>query len=85
VSYNLKKLVKAGFLHHQRSRTDRRSVHVKLTEKGKRIQEMVKHLFHRHLESLEAVGNVTYGDLDTLNTSLRRLERFWLDQVRYRL
>ena len=85
VSYNLKKLVEAGFLHHQRSSTDRRSVHVKLTEKGKQIQEMVELLFHRHLESLEAVGNVTYGDLDTLNTSLRRLERFWLDQVRYRL
>ena len=71
VSYNLKKLVEAGFLHHQRSSTDRRSVHVKLTEKGKQIQEMVKLLFHRHLESLEAVGNVTNGDLETLNTSLR--------------
>ena len=85
VSYNLKKLVEADFLHHQRSSSDRRSVHVKLTEKGKKIQEMVKDLFHRHLESLEAVGNVTSADLDALNTSLRRLERFWLDQVRYRL
>ena len=85
VSYNLKKLVEAGFLHHQRSNTDRRSVHVKLTEKGNEIQEMVKKLFHRHLESLEAVGNVNSDDLETLNTSLRRLERFWLDQVRYRL
>jgi len=85
VSYNLKKLVEAGFLDHQRSNTDRRSVHVKLTEKGNEIQKMVKKLFHRHLESLEAVGNVNSDDLDTLNTSLRRLERFWLDQVRYRL
>ena len=85
VSYNLKKLVEAGFLHHQRSNTDRRSVHVKLTGKGNEIREMVKKLFNRHLESLEAVGNVNSDDLDTLNTSLRRLERFWLDQVRYRL
>jgi DNA-binding MarR family transcriptional regulator len=30
VSYNLKKLVELGFLDHQRSRTDRRSVRIKL-------------------------------------------------------
>jgi DNA-binding MarR family transcriptional regulator len=85
VSYNLKKLVEAGYLHHQRSETDRRSVHVKLTAKGREIRDTVRKLFHRHLESLEAVGNVATGDLETLNISLRRLERFWLDQVRYRL
>ena len=34
VSYNLKKLVEMGFLDHQRSRVDRRSVRVSLTEKG---------------------------------------------------
>jgi DNA-binding MarR family transcriptional regulator len=85
VSYNLKKLVEAGYLHHQRSDTDRRSVHVSLTEKGLEIRETVKRLFHRHLESIEAVGNVNSGDLAAHNTSLKRLERFWLDQVRYRL
>ena len=36
VSYNLKKLVEMGFLDHQRSRVDRRSVRIKLTEKGAR-------------------------------------------------
>src|ERR1700745_2303109 len=35
VSYNLKKLVEIGFLDHQRSRVDRRSVRIKLTEKGR--------------------------------------------------
>jgi DNA-binding MarR family transcriptional regulator len=85
VSYNLKKLVEAGFIHHQRSDTDRRSVHVSLTDKGREIRDMVAKLFDRHLESLEAVGNVSADDFENLNTSLRRLERFWLDQVRYRL
>src|SRR2546421_4294539 len=33
VSYNLKKLVEMQFLDHQRSRIDRRSVRIKLTEK----------------------------------------------------
>ena len=85
VSYNLKKLVESGYIHHERSDVDRRSVHVSLTPKGSEIREVVTKLFDRHLESIEAVGNVTGQDFEDLNTSLRRLERFWLDQVRYRL
>src|SRR3954466_2644963 len=85
VSYNLKKLVESGYIHHERSDIDRRSVHVSLTEKGREIREVVTTLFERHLDSLEAVGNVRAEDFEDLNTSLRRLERFWLDQVRYRL
>ena len=34
VSYNLKKLVDMGYIHHKRSETDRRSVRVSLTDKG---------------------------------------------------
>ena len=37
VSYNLKKLVEMGYIHHQRSRMDRRSVRVSLTEKGHEV------------------------------------------------
>jgi DNA-binding MarR family transcriptional regulator len=85
VSYNLKKLVESGYINHERSDSDRRSVHVSLTEKGRDIREIVIKLFDRHLESIEAVGNVGGDDFDTINVSLRRLERFWLDQVRYRL
>jgi DNA-binding MarR family transcriptional regulator len=85
VSYNLKKLVESGYIHHERSDVDRRSVHVSLTEKGSEIRGVVTKLFDRHLESIEAVGNVSAKDFEDLNTSLRRLERFWLDQVRYRL
>ncbi len=85
VSYNLKKLVDSGYIHHERSDVDRRSVHVSLTEKGRDIRELVTRLFDRHLESIEAVGNLKAEDFENLNTSLKRLERFWLDQVRYRL
>jgi DNA-binding MarR family transcriptional regulator len=85
VSYNLKKLVEAGYIHHERSEADRRSVLVRLTKKGEAVRDMLRELFHRHLGSLEAVGNVVSADLDATNTSLRRLERFWIDQVRFRL
>ena len=38
VSYNLKKLVETGYIHHERSDVDRRSVHVRLTDKGAAIR-----------------------------------------------
>src|ERR1700712_1901499 len=75
VSYNLKKLVEAGYIHHERSDTDRRSVLVRLTEKGEVIRSMLRQLFERHLGSLDAVGNVAGEDLDKINIVLRRVER----------
>jgi DNA-binding MarR family transcriptional regulator len=85
VSYNLKKLVEAGYVHHERSEIDRRSVLVRLTRKGEVVRDMLRELFERHLGSLEAVGNVGGADLEGMNTCLKRLERFWIDQVRFRL
>ena len=85
VSYNLKKLVDLGYIHHERSAVDRRSVLVRLTSKGEAVRDMLCELFDRHLGSLEPVGNVASSDLEGLNASLKRLERFWIDQVRFRL
>jgi DNA-binding MarR family transcriptional regulator len=85
VSYNLKKLVESGYIHHQRSRTDRRSVRVRLTDKGKTISEMVNRLFERQMGMIEKVGGVGIADLKQVNQVALRLERFWVDQIRYRL
>ena len=85
VSYNLKKLVEGGYIHHERSESDRRSVLVRLTRKGEIVRDMLRELFDRHLGSLEAVGNVGTDNLESLNTTLKRMERFWIDQVRFRL
>ena len=85
VSYNLKKLVEAGYIHHERSEADRRSVLVRLTRKGEVVRDMLREMFDRHLGSLEAVGNVGAADMDSMNVTLKRLERFWIDQVRFRL
>ncbi len=85
VSYNLKKLVDMGFIHHQRSRTDRRSVRVSLTEQGKEIAKKINDLYERQMLSVEQVGEIGPDDFAVLNKSLRRLERFWTDQILYRL
>jgi DNA-binding MarR family transcriptional regulator len=73
VSYNLKKLVESGYIHHERSEADRRSVLVRLTRKGEVVRDMLRELFGRHLGSLNAVGNVSAEDLDHMNVSLKRL------------
>ena len=85
VSYNLKKLVEAGYILHKRSDTDRRSVRVSLTDKGIEISRLVNSLYERQLASLEAVGGVSILQLKEMNASLVRLERFWADQIRFRL
>jgi len=85
VSYNLKKLVEMGYIHHQRSRMDRRSVRVSLTEKGREVADIVNHLYERHIRSIDQVGGIGADDFHTLNRSLQRLERFWTDQILYRL
>ena len=83
VSYNLKKLVEAGYMHHQRCAADRRAVRVRLTEKGRQIHGTVSALFTRHAAALEDRGLMGEDGLADVNRSLRRLERFWTDQIRY--
>jgi DNA-binding MarR family transcriptional regulator len=85
VSYNLKKLVEMGYIHHQRSRMDRRSVRVSLTDKGREVAAIVARLYDRHMRSIDQVGGITSDDFRNLNRSLQRLERFWTDQILYRL
>ena len=85
VSYNVKKLVELGFLHHSRSRIDRRSVRISLTEKGKEIHRIVAGVYEKHARTVEHIGGIACEDLARVNVSLQRLERYWTDQIKYRL
>ena len=85
VSYNLKKLVQMGFIHHERSAADKRSVRVCLTEKGQQVHDLVDELYNRQLKSIREVAGLDTDELERLNKALARLERFWTDQIRYRL
>lgn len=85
VSYNLKKLVEMGFIHHQRSRVDRRSVRVSLTDKGREIADVVSRLYDRHIGSIEQVGGIKVEEFRQMNRALQRLDRFWNDTIAYRM
>jgi DNA-binding MarR family transcriptional regulator len=83
VSYNLKKLVEAEYMHHQRCEIDRRAVRVKLTAKGQNIREVISELFSKHAEGMLTNEMLGKESIEEINTSLRRVERYWTDQIRY--
>ena len=83
VSYNLKKLVEMGYMHHQRCEIDRRSVRVRLTEKGRHIRTVVSDLFERHADGLQSKGVLGPEGITDITGSLKRVERYWTDQIRY--
>ena len=85
VSYNVKKLVEMGYLHHSRSRLDRRSVRISLTDKGREVHRIVGGLYEKHISTVEQIGGISSDEFSVLNQSLARLERFWTDQIRFRL
>src|SRR5438445_13728212 len=52
VSYNLKKMVENGYLVQERSVHDRRSIHVRLTQKGRKLRNRLTTMHGRHVEML---------------------------------
>jgi DNA-binding MarR family transcriptional regulator len=77
VSYNVKKMVENGYLAHERSVHDRRSIHVRLTEKGGKLRDALSDMHSRHGEMLSQAALAT-EDLQAAGVTLKRLERFWI-------
>ena len=62
-------------LHH-RSVHDRRSVHIRLTEKGQSLRDGLVGMHIRHVSVLPDAG-VDVDDLQTVAVTLLGLQRFW--------
>ena len=77
VSYNVKKMVENEYLAHERSVHDRRTIHVRLTEKGIKLRDSLTVMHQRHVEMLSQAA-VSADDLQAAGVTLRRLERFWI-------
>src|SRR3569623_1553155 len=67
------------------TRADRRSVRIRLTPKGEEVAEVIDELYERHLKSIDKVGGLDGSTFENLNKALGRLERFWVDQILYKL
>jgi DNA-binding MarR family transcriptional regulator len=77
VSYNVKKMVENGYIAYERSVYDRRSIHVRLTDKARTLRDRLSDMHRRHIEMLGQTG-IAAADLQDVVTTLRRLERFWV-------
>ncbi len=80
VSYNVKKMVENGYLVQERSIHDKRSVRVKLSEKGRKLSDAITKLYKKHEDKLAGAG-LTNARFDTMSTVLRDLETFWAEQM----
>ena len=55
----------------------------RLTEEGQAVRDMVHRLFLRHAEGLAMSGVLEDPPMEQVNLPSRRIERFWLEQIRY--
>jgi DNA-binding MarR family transcriptional regulator len=76
VSYNVKKMVENEYLVQERSEHDRRSIHVRLSDKGKKLRDELSKMHERHLVMLNETS-LKPEDLQAADVALKRLERFW--------
>ena len=80
VSYNVKKMVENGYLEQERSVHDKRSIRVKLSEKGLELKTLLDDMFARHQTQIEGT-EITEEALSAANDGLKMLERFWASQT----
>jgi DNA-binding MarR family transcriptional regulator len=82
VSYNVKKLTEFGYLEQERSTHDRRSVRLRLSEKGVTLCNAIRKLQNDIAASI-AEDSKAITELDSANRAMHHLERVWTDYVRY--
>jgi DNA-binding MarR family transcriptional regulator len=82
VSYNVKKMVENGYLIQERSVHDKRSIRVRLSEKGIGLCRMISDMFKRHETQIQG-SDITDARLRDLNHTLKMLENFWAHQSNF--
>lgn len=81
VSYNVKKMVENGYLRQERSLHDRRSIMIRLTDKGLALCARLNGMFDRHT-ALLAKSKLTVDEFKQLTAIMRKLESFWTQPSR---
>lgn len=82
VSYNVKKMVEGDYLVQERSPHDRRSVRVKLSEKGLALHKRLDAYFEKQVAMLPE-SHLEADEITTATATLRKLERFWTSLINY--
>jgi len=74
VSYNVKKMVENGYLSQTRSVHDRRSIHVRLTDKGRKLRDRLNDRLHKGLDEIYINGSEEHRLPHNLNISFAYVE-----------
>lgn len=74
-TYNVHKMVEAGYVIQERSTIDRRAFRVRLSRKGKQLWQVVDGMVTRQSEAL--LGSEVSNELEAAYTTLQRLEESW--------
>lgn len=82
VSYNVKKMVENGYIEQERSVHDKRSIRVKLSDKGKELYGTLAEMFKRHEEKLLGSELSDERMTDAIKT-MKMFERFWTSQSQF--
>lgn len=82
VSYNVKKMVENSYLAQEKSKHDRRSVRIRLTDKGIELHDVLDEMFDRHVAQLPD-AQIDEPGLNDLIERLTRLEQFWISRVNF--
>ena len=82
VSYNVRKMVENEYLEQQRSVHDKRSVRVRLTDKGRDLFARFREVFSEHAGKLSVV-QLGENEIRTCCDTLHRAEKFWSGIIDY--
>ena len=82
VSYNVKKMTENGYIAQERSVHDKRSIRIKLTEKGVALHKVLTDMLKKQEEKLPS-SKVENPDLVDLIHTMKLLERFWAGQTSF--
>jgi len=82
VSYNVKKMGENGYLEQERSMHDKRSIRVKLSDKGKDLYETLATMFKSHETKLEGT-ELTPERITECSKTMKMFERFWTSQTQF--
>ncbi|MDR1597411.1 MAG: MarR family transcriptional regulator [Holosporales bacterium] len=79
VSYNLKKLIQAGYIVQTPSEHDKRSLHVRLSEKGRQVYDFIDKCISEQSEEFKTMFP-NMKSLSLVHKHLQILEIFWSQQ-----
>lgn len=82
VSYNVKKMSENGYIEQERSVHDKRSIRVKLSDKGRELYATLNEMFARHDSKLDGTKLTPESFAETIQT-LKNIEHFWNAQTQF--